>query len=55
MNSCRAKRRLVCSSVPGLIRSFQFPGCSYLQLWAVSHVVGVEVLQVYFLLSCAGV
>ena len=35
VNSCRAERRLVCSSVPGLMRSFQFPGCSCLRLWAV--------------------
>ena len=35
VKSCRAERRLACSSDPGLMRSFQFPGCNCLRLRAV--------------------
>ena len=35
VNSSKAERRLVCSSDPDLMRSFQFPGCSCRRLWAV--------------------
>ena len=35
VNSCKAERRLVCSPDPGLMRSFQFPGCSCHRLRAV--------------------